>query len=908
VRLRVVFAAALFVLTGCGEAAKQPPTLQPEQAAQTATPADEPETPTPAMALPPPKLQLPDTVTPLAYQLDLTVIPDRETFSGRVRIDARFDTASDGFWIHGRGLDVDAVELRTADAVVAASYRQVTGDGVARVSLAHPIEPQTAQLDIRYHGRFSDLLAGLFRVEVDGAWYAFTLFEPIDARGAFPGFDEPRFKTPFTLSIVAPKSATVAANTPIREIATLPDGTQRVQFETTPPLPTYLLAFAVGPLDVLDAAQLRGGGKPLVPLRGLAAKGRGAQFSYALTNTPEIVSLLEGYFAQPYPFAKLDLVAVPSQQTAMENPGLVTYSEYEMLLGDNPPLNQQRAFADVHAHELAHQWFGNSVTMPWWDDLWLNEAFATFMSSKIVQAWRPSYRAADLQVQSALAVMGNDSLATARRIREPIKDVNDITNAFDGITYEKGAAVLNMLEGFIGETQFRDGVRAHLRAHAGGSADMSDMVAALVEASGRGEIGGIMKTFTELAGTPLIDVKVKCGDQPPSVTLSQRRYLPVGSKAEPAQRWHVPVCMRIGSVDGVREQCVVLTEPSMEFPLDGIDGCPTWLMPNRGGRGYYRWHVDDTRLERLTSVMYSALDPGERLALADSLVSGAEAGGVDLGAFFQRVPLLLEGGDRYLLMSPVPFWRKLQVHVLDEAGAAASRARMRQLYSPVLSNLVKRGITSDEDRLTQSALTSLLALDARDPQLRAELTRSAQAFVGFGGDGQLHRDRLDVNLVPVALRVAVQDAGPKFATDLAARLNSTDDSVLRYALLGAIAAADDAALAQQLALDDSIRGDDFITLVVSMFGPERAERSWPWFAANIDALIEKSPTFERSFLIGVTGNFCADERAAEVAALFEPRLGRIDGGRRELDQTIEAIGLCAALRREYAASAHALFH
>jgi alanyl aminopeptidase len=417
------------------------------------------------------------------------------------------------------------------------------------------------------------------------------------------------------------------------------------------------VAFAVGPLDVVEGARLTDDAAS--PLRGLARRGHGKEFSLALSNTPEIVALLADYFGQPYPFAKLDLVAVPSQVGAMENAGLITYGEYLMLLGDNPPLNQQRAFASAHAHELAHQWFGNSVTMSWWDDLWLNEAFATFMGSKIVQQWRPSYRAAEELTQSALATMDADGLGSARRIREPIESFNDITNAFDGITYQKGAGVLNMLEGFIGETAFRDGVRAHLARHARGSADMSDLVASLVESSGRAELGGIMKTFTELPGTPLVDVQLRCGAQEqPTVTLSQRRYLPAGSKADAQQKWDIPVCMRIGVVDGVREQCAVLSEPTMDVVLDGVDGCPNWVMPNR-------WR---TRLlpmaPRRDPPRPSHLRHDDRPRRGRTACGGGQhccrRGGRYpriLRRSFGRLPQLLKSGERYLLMSPIGVWR-----------------------------------------------------------------------------------------------------------------------------------------------------------------------------------------------------------------------------------------------------------
>ncbi len=905
--LRALCWATLAVLTvvGCGERASQAP-QSPAPNAQT--PSPQPPAPrAPEREPAPPVLALPTGVTPLAYRLDLTVLPERETFSGRARIDIRFDAPTKGFWLHGRGLDVDAIVLRGTGDTVAASYRQATPDGVARIALAREIPPQTAQLDIRYRGRFSELLEGLFRVQVDRDWYAFTQFEPIDARGVFPSFDEPRFKTPFTLSIVAPRNATVAANSPVAEIASLPDGTQRVLFEPTAPLPTYLLAFTVGPLDIADGGTLHGDATA-VPLRGLAAKGRGDALRYALSNTPDLIAQLEAYFGLPYPYKKLDLLAVTSQQGAMENPGLVTFGEYVMLLGDHPPLSQQRAFAAVTAHELAHQWFGDSVTMRWWDDLWLNEAFATFMSAKVVQAWRPSYHADEALVRSALAVMNEDALASTRRIREPIADFNDITNAFDGITYQKGAGVLNMIEGFTGAVPFRDGIRAYLRKHAGGSATMSDLVGSLVESTGRGELVGIMNTFTELPGTPTIDVALHCGAAPASVTLRQQRYLPIGSSASANQQWSIPVCMRFGVVDGVREQCVVLDQPTMDVALDGVEGCPTWLLPNRGGRGYYRWRLDDTRFDRLTSVMYSALDAGERLALADSLVANVEAGGANLAAFFQRVPQLLKTRERYLLMTPIPLWRSIQVHLLDEPGRAASRARMRDLYGPVLGELRRRGVTSDEDRLTQSALVAVLAIDARDPILRSELTRSALAFTGFDGDGALHRDALDGDLVNVALKVAAQEADAKFGEHLAAQLRDTEDAVLRFAYLGAIGAANDPTLAQRLALDDSIRGDDYLNLLGSMFSIEQADANWAWLSANVDALLDKAPTFERSTLVYLTQDYCSNGRADTVAALFEPRLARIEGGRRALDQTLEHIRSCVALRGAYSKQARALFH
>ncbi|HEY6597879.1 MAG TPA: M1 family metallopeptidase [Pseudomonadales bacterium] len=898
----------LCALLGACNPAPEPetPPSEPQAAPPSVSQSTAAPTAPKAAGLEPPLLQLPASVTPLRYELDLTVMPERESFTGRARIDIRFDAATDGFWIHGRGLEVASARLLAGGERIDATYRQVTPDGVARVTLARPIQPQTAQLDISYRGRFSDLLEGLFRVPIGPDWYAFTQFEPLDARAAFPAFDEPRFKTPFELTIVAPKGQTVAANTPIAEVVSLPDGTRRVRFEPTLPLPTYLVAFAVGPLDVVDGGRVGVTAGHTAPLRGLAARGRGRQFAYALANTPALVALLEDYFALPYPFAKLDFVAVPTQQGAMENAGLITYSEYAMLFGDNPPLSQQRTFARLAAHELAHQWFGNSVTMKWWDDLWLNEAFATFMSFKIVERWRPSYRENEAAVQSLLRSMGADALVTARRIREPIESYHDVTNAFDGITYSKGAGVLGMLEDFVGESAFRDGIREYLRSHALASAEMSDLVASLARASGKDEIDGVLKTFTEQVGTPLIDVKVACGEGAATVSLSQQRFLPVGSKAASGQRWEVPVCVRYGTVDGTREHCTVLAQPTMDVALDAADGCPTWLMPNRGGRGYYRWRLDEPRLDRLTAVMYSALEGGERLSLADALAASVAAGNADLAAYFARLPQLLSGDDRYVMFTPMPLWRALQLHALDANGRTASRARMRELYGSALARLRQAGIESDEDRLTQAALIDLLAIDAHDPEIRQELTRGATEYLA--GSGLVHRDKLDADEVNTALRVASQDGDPAFVVGLVRRLPDTEDAVLRYAMLSAIGSANDPTVAQGLALDGSIRGDDYLNLIGSMFSAERAERHWSWFAANVDALLEKAPLFERNELIEAMSAYCTAQRAESVAALFEPRLAKIDGGRRTLDQTLERIGLCVAFVDAYAPQARALFH
>ena len=318
----------------------------------------------------------------------------------------------DGFWLHGRNLAVDKAVLVAAATTIAATYRQQTPDGVARIALARTITAQTAQLDVSYHGQINETLAGLFHVKSTATGTRSRSSNRSTHAPSSRRSTNRASRRRLSLNIVTAKAAVVAANTPAAEILMLPDDTKRVRFEPTPPLPTYLVAFTVGPFDVRPGPRCR---SPACGRYHCAALAQRVVDRSSSTRSPTHPTSSRGstdYFAMPYPFAKLDLVAVPSQQSAMENAALITYGEYSMLLGDDAPLAQQRDYASVHTHELAHQWFGDSVTMRWWDDLWLNEAFAEFLSFKIVDEWQPGYHAAEELVQTV--ARGDDGRSDSR--------------------------------------------------------------------------------------------------------------------------------------------------------------------------------------------------------------------------------------------------------------------------------------------------------------------------------------------------------------------------------------------------------------------------------------------------------------------------------------------------------------
>jgi aminopeptidase N len=413
-------------------------------------------------AAPPPTGRLPDTIKPTAYRLDLTIDPTKARFGGHTEIDAVLTQSTRSIFLHGRDLQVSQAQVTAGRTTVLARYTQVDDSGVVRLDLPRDLPAGAVTLKFDYSADFRAGDEGLFHANVGNRWYAWTQMEPIDARRMFPGFDEPGFKTPFTVTVTAPKSAKVFANAP--EIGTKAAGAQTIHlFRTTKPLPTYLVAIGVGPFDVIETQVPPDAVRPQpLPFRVIATKGQAVRMQFAAVEGPKLLTRLETYLRSAYPYEKLDFLASPIQGGAMENAGLIIFEDSLILLDSDAPLRQIRDFAEVSAHEMAHQWFGDLVTPTWWTDIWLNESFAEWMGKKVADEWRPDLGIAASQLVDAFDAMETDSLGRGRPIRQVITENNQIASAFDSITYQKGAQVLSMFESYLGPEAFAKGVRLHL--------------------------------------------------------------------------------------------------------------------------------------------------------------------------------------------------------------------------------------------------------------------------------------------------------------------------------------------------------------------------------------------------------------------------------------------------------------
>jgi alanyl aminopeptidase len=860
------------------------------------TPAVEPTPVEPApISEQAPEGQLPDRVRPTAYRLNLHIVPDGESFHGTVTIDIELDAPSRIIWMHGQGLNVTSIHARHRTRRVEASWEQQTSDGVVRVVFGDTLPQGRSTLEIEYSAKFDAPLRGLYRVESGEDWYAFTQFESISARLAFPCFDEPRFKTPFEVTLTVPGDQLAAANTPAERVSRLPDGLQRVSFLRTPPLPTYLVAWAVGPFDVVVGPTIAPSEQRSVPipLRGLAAKGKGEQLEFALSRTGKFIEALEHYFGIPYPYRKLDLVAVPDFAAgAMENVGLITFREWLLLIDEAQATeSQSRAFAYVMAHELAHQWFGNLVTMPWWDDIWLNEAFATWMGNKVVQALHPEYRSDLGALASAQRAMDLDSLISARSIRQPIENNHDIENAFDAITYEKGGAVLAMFERWVGIEAFRDGIRLYLGRHKNGTATSGDLLAALDEASDL-EVTAPFLSFLTRSGVPLITVSdgQTCEGGFRNLRLSQERYLPIGSSGGPKQTWEIPFCVQ----HNLGVTCGLLTEADASIQLPG---CPTWWMPNADGAGYFRFAMSPNEWTHLRTKGFAELSDGGRLAVADSLGAEFDRGALDAEDLLPWFSTFVGSPLRQIATAPMESLRFMIAEGAPSDLRGEVTAYAGRLYRPRYEQLgwwTRSGDSSDT-KLLREAVIRFMVMEVRDPRARARAARLGRAYVGY--QTRANPGVVDAQLADLVLAAAVQEGGEALFDHLLHLLASTTDATTRNRIILALGHAEAPSLsarALDLALDPGLRVSEIPRLLGTQFAnPRNRERAWEWLTEHFDALASRFGSTQAGGTPWYASSFCSEAAADQVARFFEPRVSELDGGPRNLASAVEAISLCA---------------
>jgi alanyl aminopeptidase len=873
--------AALLTLTaaGCGGSSAPP-----------ARPTDPVAAPAAAVAAPtPPDLRLPAGVRPVRYQATLELDPAAQDFGGVIAIDVSVDAATDLFWLNADGLTIESAEIEAAGARTPLVAWTAPRDFLALRAPA-PIAAGSARLHLRYRGRIRpDEKGGMALFADGGERYLVTHFEPDDARRVFPSFDEPGHKVPWQLTLRVPAANEALTNTEVVS-STVDGGWKVVTFAPTRPLPSYLICIAVGPFEAVPAGTMKTGH----PIRIVTPKGRTAGAAFAASAVGELQALLEAYTGIPYPYGKMDHIAYPGPGGAMEHVGLITYGETALLM---PAVEQsarrEYGIASIATHELAHQWFGNLVTPAWWDDIWLNESFASWADNRFLRAWRPGWGVDQAEAWERHYALGSDSVSSARKIHQPVASRHDVVNAFDNITYGKGAAVLGMIEHWLGEDVFQKVVRTHLGRHRDATATYADFAKTLGEIAGP-DAPGVLASFVDQAGAPRLEVALRCErGTAPALTVAQSRFTPLGAAALEG-RWDMPVCVRWSQRGKAGKTCRLVKAATEVIPLEGATGCPDWVLPNAGGRGYYRTVPRGDLLLRLTRHL-AALDDRERIALAGDAEALVEAGELAVGAALDLAAALATRSDRASVTAAI-----MLAYAVDDHVAAADRPAWqawvrRHLGAPARAlGLTPRPRDSRDQRMLRASLVKLVGTAGADATIAAEARTLAVRWIADPA-------AIDGELVDSVLGVAAANGDRALWDALVEATRATSSMRTRSRLLGVLAQFRDPALVEAtlaLALDPGLPAHETISLVGRVGGwAESAPLAYRFLRANWDALVARLPADAGAGLVWVGARTCDPALRADVAAFFDGRSTVRKGGPRTYAQALEAMDSCVAWKR-----------
>jgi alanyl aminopeptidase len=836
-----------------------------------------------------PTLRLPELARPTRIDAELTIRPEAESFQGRVEIALEVERRTALLWLNANRLEIASARLRAGGEEIAAELVD-GGDQFVGFRFPRELARGAATLVVDYTGKLDPLeTEGLFHQQYQGDWYVFTQFESIFARRAFPCFDEPSYRAVWRLALTVPEALVAVSNTPVVAETGAGEGMKRVEFAPTLPIPSYLVALGVGPFEFVDGGSW--GRKP-TPVRIVVPKGQGAKAAFAAEVTGPILAWQEEYFDLPYAFGKLDYLVVPYTVGfgAMENPGLVTYAERGILIDPAAAsLDRLRRYASTAAHENAHMWFGDYVTMAWWDDIWLNEGFASWMGAKTVVGWRSDWWNDEDAFARRGWALSADSRPTARQVRRPIANTDDIETAFDGISYGKGSALLQWFETWMGEETFRSAIRDYLRKHALSNATSDDFLAALGARGGK-EVKPSFASFLDQPGLPVVTFAAECAageGGAAKLVVEQARYEPLGADY-PAQRWSIPIAARYGAGERVASVRVVLDEPRETAELAF---CPDWISGNHDGVGYY---VSDygARLGALAGRV-ERLPAGEQVTLLSDASMLVAAGRLAPPAALELLPRFAQSPSRQVVASAVQIARSVDDHLVADEARAGYERFLRGLFGERTRALGWAPVAGEDEQvsLLRPTLVGLVGNEGGDAEIRAEARRLAERWLEDPA-------AIDPSLRSTVLELAAIEGDAALFDRYLARAAESQDRRERGDLLGALGHFRDPELVDRalaLLLTDRFDLRESAAMLSEMSGDRRnRERAFAWVQEHWDEFAPRIPEQWRAGVSGYAARLCDAESRARAAEFFGPRLANVAQGPIRLEQTLGAIDLCIA--------------
>ena len=835
--------------------------------------------------------RLPGGATPSHYSLAVNINFANNSFDGDETIDLALSKATNTITLNALEIDFHEVTVTAGGQTQTAKVSSDVKNEMATFTVDKQLPAGPATIHVKYTGQLNDKLRGFYLSTYKGRKYEVSQMESTDARVAFPCFDEPAYKATFDITAIIDKADTAISNGEIVSDTPGPGDKHTIKFSTSPKMSSYLVALTVG--DWKCVSDHTDGVKVSV----CTVPGKENLTAFPLAATKAILHYYDSYYGIKYPLPKLDNIAVPDFQAgAMENWGAIIYRESALLIDDKTAsVGSKQNVADTIAHEMAHQWFGDLVTAAWWDDIWLNEGFATWMTPHPLAVWKPEWKEGQQVVASTDQAISGDSVKNTRPIHQEATTRAEIEQLFDGIAYGKSAAVLHMLESYLGPETFRAGVNLYLKEHAYGNATAADFWSAMARASKK-PIDEIMPTFVTQAGVPYVDVEAKCSGGNTTLKLSQKRYFntPDAFNAPDDQLWQIPVCAKgVNAGSAGAQQCFLLTKREQEFTMKG---CSKFVFPNSNALGYYRFSYDSAALRGLGEAVDTGLTPEERIALMGDEWALMRIGKHTVGDYLALGAQLKNTPGAMLLATFGEHLSVINEHLVTDADRPAFQAWLRSEFAPVLQQLGYNARPSDtpEDKQKRAILFEGLGNDANDPEVIQQARVMVQEYMK-------NADSVDPTLAGSVIAVAAKHGDAQLYNQFKAAMKDAKSPQQYYRYFYALASFPQPELSKQTmesTLTPEVRGQDLYILLTLLGNPPSQDATWDFMRSHFDQLSKKTGGGLGGvgiFLYG-THAFCSTEKATEVKQFFEQH--PFPGTERNQKEAIEAIDGCVALRNQ----------